>query len=115
MVGDADRQWLEPHYIDTSLSPIGRITTIIPEGPDHPNSLIDACIAFAPMYFERCPALARIKYELNEYERLDFHLEQDEIPATWYDLRKQALHYFKRLVIFKADLIQVDLQGYSIE
>ena len=115
LVGDADRQWLEPHYFDTSISPIGRISAIIPEGPYHPNSLIDACIAFAPRYFERCPALARVKYELNAYEGLDFHMGTDEIPDAWYDLRKQALHYFKRLVIFEANLTRVDLMGYSIE
>ncbi len=25
LVGDADRQWLEPHYFDRSITPIGRL------------------------------------------------------------------------------------------
>jgi hypothetical protein len=45
-VGDADRQWLEVHYFDQSIQPLGAITKIIPEGPNHPNPLLDACLCF---------------------------------------------------------------------
>ncbi len=48
LVGDGSRQWLEPHYVDPSIKPIGRIRAILPAGPDDPNSLLDACIASAP-------------------------------------------------------------------
>ena len=34
LVGDAGRQWLEPHYFDASIRPIGRIQLIVPAGPD---------------------------------------------------------------------------------
>jgi len=114
LVGDADRQWLEPHYFNQSLRPIGNIRTIIPEGPDHPNLLIDACVAFAPKYFEKCPSLEIIKQKLKDYDRLDFHLRREDIPSTWFDLRKEAYSYFKNLIIFEANLTQVNLEHYPI-
>ena len=46
LVGDGNRQWLEVHYLDASIMPMGSMKVIIPEGPDHPNTLIDACLAF---------------------------------------------------------------------
>ena len=48
LVGDADRQWLEPVYVNKNIKPIGNIKVIIPPGPDDPRMLLDACQAFAP-------------------------------------------------------------------
>ena len=39
LVGDASRQWLEPHYFDKSINPIGKLRSIIPAGPDQPEIL----------------------------------------------------------------------------
>ncbi len=104
LVGDADRQWLEPHYFLKSLKPIGKIRRIIPEVPNHPNSLLDACIAFAPEYFDKCPSLEKANRILVNYDSLDFNLHQEDIPSIWFDLRKEATPYFKRLTIFEANL-----------
>ena len=46
LVGEADRQWLEPHYVDRSIKPIGKLRVIVPAQSDQPDSLLDACIAF---------------------------------------------------------------------
>ena len=44
IVGDGHRQWLECSYVTKTPKPIGKIDTIIPEGPCHPNALLDARI-----------------------------------------------------------------------
>jgi len=103
-VGDADRQWLEVSYFDKNIKPIGNIHKIIPEGPNHPNSLIDACIAFYPEHFKNCPSMKLVEEKLSNYSSLDFDLEKDKIPEEWFNLREEAMPYLKKLNIFKADI-----------
>jgi hypothetical protein len=103
-VGDADRQWLEPHYFDSSIKPLGAIKIIVPEGPDDPHSLLDACIAFFPKHFEQCPSLGEAALLLEGATRLDFALDKKNIPVIWPKLREEAKPYFKRLHIFEAAL-----------
>lgn len=103
-VGDSNRQWLEPHYVDCSIKPLGAIKTIVPEGPDDPHSLLDACIAFFPKHFEQCPSLAEAALLLQDATRLDFDLDKPNIPVIWPKLREEAMPYFKRLHIFEAVL-----------
>ena len=59
-VGDAIRQWFEAHYIDNNIRPIGKIKSLVPEGPDHPNALLDACLAFYPSAFAHCASMAAV-------------------------------------------------------
>jgi hypothetical protein len=73
-VGDSDRQWLEAHYFDTGIRPIGNIKVVVPEGPDHPNALLDACLAFYPSAFTQCPSMTQVKTKLAAAERLGFDL-----------------------------------------
>ncbi|MDE0297811.1 MAG: hypothetical protein OXN17_04210 [Candidatus Poribacteria bacterium] len=107
LVGDADRQWLEAHYFDTSINPIGKISTIIPAGPDHPDALIDACLAFIPEYFESCQSLPQVAWTLRDEERIDFHLDGD--PPGWTQLREEARRMFRDLIIYEAKLSKVNL------
>lgn len=106
LVGDADRQWLEVHYFNRDIKPIGRARVIIPAGPDHPDSLIDACLVFFPEYFESCPSLAKVVKTLGNVSRIDFHLGGE--PSGWAQLREEARPLFKYLVIYKADLQKVN-------
>lgn len=50
LVGHGNRVWLEPHYFDTSIQPLGKLKVIIPARPDVPEEdlLLDALLAFAP-------------------------------------------------------------------
>ena len=109
LLGDADRQWLEPHYFNRSIHPIGKIRRMIPEKPDDENMLLDACIAFYPDFFKKCPTMERLKEKLKENTYLDFHLEKDKIPNEWYRLRQEAKPIFKTLNIFKAELTELKL------
>ena len=109
-VGDGNRQWLEPYYIDQSIKPIGVIKKIIPNGPNDPVSVLDACIAFYPHYFQKCPSLAEAVFLLgNDKTCLDFNLDPLNIPVIWKKLRKEARRYFKRLHIFEAVFVPFDL------
>jgi hypothetical protein len=101
-VGDSDRQWLEPHYVDVTIKPIGTLRSLVPEGPNHPNSLIDACIAFFPKHFRECPSLTEAVEQLRRVSRLDF--DKHNVPSVWQKLREEARPFFDRLNIFEADL-----------
>jgi len=113
-VGDADRQWLEVHYIDRSIKPLGQINTIIPESPNNPNGLIDACIAFYPKHFNKCNSLKLVREKISSFDSLDFHLGLKKIPKEWFMLRKEALPFFQKLNIFEGKLWPVPNQGYEI-
>jgi len=84
--GEGERRWLEPHYFDKTITPIGKIKVIIPESPE----LKDACVAFAPKFFEKCPTLEQVKKECSTITRLDFNLSKEKIPDSWYVLREEA-------------------------
>src|ERR1043165_3053644 len=77
-VGDADRQWLEPHYVVKGIRPLGELKSLVPEGPNHPHSLIDACIAFYPQHFRQCPTFSTVAELLRTSSGLDFHLGKKE-------------------------------------
>lgn len=109
-VGDAARQWLEPHYIDRSIAPLGAIRTIVPEKPNDPIALLDACIAFFPKHFEQCPSLASAAASLAGSTRLDFDQGKESIPPVWPTLRQEAMPHFKRLNVFEAELHPVVMQ-----
>jgi hypothetical protein len=85
-------------------APIGKIKVIVPEGPNHPNALLDACLAFYPSEFAQCGSMTAVQSKLAQAERLDFHTGQNEIPQEWYKLRSEALGPFRRLHIFEAEL-----------
>ena len=110
LVGDADRQWLEPRYFEKRIKPLGRVKVIIPAGPDHPDALIDACLAFCPKYFESCPSLVYVSEVLENERRIDFHL--DDEPQGWAQLREEARPFFRKITIYEAELKKI--QGRSL-
>jgi hypothetical protein len=107
LVGDADRQWLEPCYIDRSIRPIGRIRVVVPAAPNHADALLDACIAFSPMDFRSCPSLGEVEEQLRDAEHLDFHARPHEIPSAWARLREEARPLFAAMHIWRADLVPI--------
>ena len=107
LVGDADRQWLEAHYFDKSIRPIGRIQAIVPSGPNQKDALLDACIAFCPRHFRSCPSLAEVEKGLGDTDRLDFDARPQDIPVTWVRLREEARPLLASMNIWQADLVRV--------
>jgi hypothetical protein len=107
LVGNADRQWLEVKYFDPTMVPIGRIRRIIPEGPDDPASLLDACLAFGPARFRSCPSFTEVEAALRDAEDLDFHLGKSRIPSAWTRLRQEARPIYERFNIWEANLAPI--------
>lgn len=106
VVCDGNRQWLEPMYFDPEIMPLNGIRTIVPEGPDHPNALIDALIVFLPDHFRGCPSFDRVRRQLERarISRLDFDLEPGRIPREWSQLRIEALPLLQSLWLYEGDL-----------
>jgi hypothetical protein len=112
-VGDADRQWLQPHYVDRSIRPLGVIKSVVPATPDAPDSLLDACLAFYPLHFEQCPSLAEAALLLEDATHLNFHLDRLNVPVIWRALRKEAKPHFRRLNIFEGVLRRIKASEVS--
>jgi hypothetical protein len=125
MVGDADRQWLEPVYDpesqmraeeEGSMSrprPIGDVKALVPIGPDDPIAVLDAAIAFFPAFFAACPTLPHVEAQLSGVTRLDFNIGRS-VPSEWDQLRIEALPLFRELGIFEADLRPFNVNGVSL-
>jgi len=108
LVADADRQSWNAYIFDRQIRPMGRIRVIIPAGPDHPNALIDACIAFYPQHFESCPSLAAVAEKLKGKRHIDFHLDGE--PEGWRQLREEARPLFEQLIIYAAELTKINVR-----
>ena len=111
LVGDADRRWLEAHYFRPELRPIGNVSVVIPERPDSPTALMDACIAFLPEHFAACPSLAAVITALGSATRIDF-TNPASVPPQWPTLRSEAEQAFRNLNIWHATLLPVQLAGF---
>lgn len=108
-VGDADRQWLEAHYIDQTIKPLGSVRRVIPARPNAPEALLDACIAFFPTHFARCRSLPQVAAELDSVDALDFNNAAERVPKKWTELRDEAMPLFSKLNVFEAVLRRVGL------
>ncbi|RJP77709.1 MAG: hypothetical protein C4524_07765 [Candidatus Zixiibacteriota bacterium] len=108
LVSDAHRQWLEPHYFNHRIQPMGQVRVIIPESPDHPDMLLDACMAFFPEAFKSCPSFEYVANNVGSAERIDFEAHGE--PLGWYKLRQEAKPIFEQMGIWRADLVQISPQ-----
>ena len=102
-VGDANRQWLEVHYVDRSLQPMGKVTRFVPRRPNDPVNIMDACLLFYPEHFAKCSLISVVAEKLKDTEFVDFDLEEN-VPKEWPWLRYEARPYFEELGIFSAKL-----------
>jgi hypothetical protein len=113
-VGEGNRQWWESHYFDDSIAPLGNITVVVPEAPNHVNALIDSCIAFLPDIFSECPSMAEVRREASALTRLDFDADAKDVPSRWDRLRFEARATFADLAVFEATLARVDIRPTSL-
>ena len=105
LVGDGNRRWLEPRYFDDSLKPIGKLRTLVPEAPDHPDYLLDACIGFLPQAFEDCPSFKDVELKVGKADFLDFTDIPKETFLAWNKLREEARSIFMNINIWRAELV----------
>ena len=91
--GEGNRQWLQCLYVDQGLKPLSKIYRIIPCGPNDKNALLDACIAFAPEFFESCKSLKEINSNLSDTDILE-----EKRPEGWDKLREEAREIFEKKI-----------------
>lgn len=106
LAGDADRQWLECYYFDRRIRPLGRVRTIIPAGPNHPDMLLYAVIAFFPEFFRACPSLTEARSFLEDARKIDFDTGFN-VLLCWDKLREEAREHFGSLAIYKANFVLI--------
>ena len=90
---DNGRQALVCLYVDKSLKPLSKIWRIIPCGPNDKNALLDACLAFAPEFFESCESLNEVKSNLPDTDILE-----EKRPEGWEKLREEAHIIFEKKI-----------------
>lgn len=117
--GTSDRQWFEVQYarpvgrvfggVGRPIQPMAGVRVMIPEGPYHPDALLDATILFFPDHFADCPSLETVREEVTarvgDSGRIDFC---SGYPKAWQQLREEARPHLDRLAFFEADLRQMD-------
>lgn len=103
-VGAGHRMWLQMFTIGGRRST--RVRFVVPAGPNDPNTLIDAVLAFDIGRFAQCPSFGAVRDQLDGVERLDFDARLN-IPADWPALREEARPIFDRMGIWEADLREV--------
>jgi hypothetical protein len=93
--GDGHRIWYESHCLSEKIKPLGKISRIVPSGPEDKNQLLDAFITFAPDYFDSCPSMRTVREKVQGASFLDFELGEN-IPTEWEQLRSEARELLKK-------------------
>ena len=105
--GGGSRMWFEARRFGPR-DRFSRVRAMVPAGPNDPNALIDAVLAFDLGRFAECSSFAAVRDQLEGVDRLDF--DQDvNIPAAWPALREEARPIFERMGIWEADLNRIEL------
>lgn len=85
-VGTSDRMWFEVRdYRPHDQASTVRVT--VPAGPNDPDALLDAVLAFDLDRFADCPSFADVRDQLQGVERLDFDRGLN-IPPAWATARR---------------------------
>lgn len=101
--GEGEKRWYEAKYDEEKIKRLGNISSVIPVDRDDPNSILDACIAFAPNLFENCPSLKSVEQEVQDINMLDFSTGE-HVPESWNKLRNEAKKDLKNIHIYEADI-----------
>lgn len=109
-VGGADRMWFEIRDFRRPRRKVGEVKVVIPAGPEDPNALIDAVLAFDLGRFAECPSFDAVRDALTGVDRIDFDRDKN-VPAAWTGLREEARPIFDRMNIWEADLQPVQPRG----
>lgn len=102
LVGEGERQWFEPVYVSAPPQPLGALKVLVPAGPDHPDALLDACLAFHPRAFDACPSLPAVAAALGRETHLHVRHAPEGVGPLWEQLREEARPLFAKLSISEA-------------
>lgn len=101
--GEGEKRWYEAKYDEEKIKRLGNVSSVIPVDRDDPNSILDACIAFAPKLFENCPSLKSVKEEVKDTNMIDFSTGE-HVPKSWNKLRNEAKKDLENIHIYQADI-----------
>ena len=105
--GEGGRQWLQCINITLAPKPSrSRIWKIVPSSPNDKNALLDACLAFAPEFFESCESLNEVKSNLPDTGMLE-----EKRPEGWEKLREEARTIFEK----KIRMIEYPIPGKLLD
>ena len=105
--GEGGRQWLQCINITLAPKPSrSRIWKIVPSSPNDKNALLDACLAFAPEFFESCESLNEVKSNLPDTGMLE-----EKRPEGWEKLREEARPIFEK----KIRIIEFPIPGKLLD
>ena len=105
--GEGGRQWLQCINITLAPKPSrSRIWKIVPSSPNDKNALLDACLAFAPEFFESCESLNEVKSNLPDTDMLE-----EKRPEGWEKLREEARTIFEK----KIRMIEYPIPGKLLD
>jgi hypothetical protein len=105
LVGEGERRWFEPLYVNAPAQPLGALKVFVAAGPDHPDALLDACLAFHPSAFAACPSRAAVASALGEETRLALGHAPADLQRLWATLREEARPLFEKLPISEAKFV----------
>ena len=80
-----------------------RVEVIVPQGPNDPDMLLAAAMAFCPKVFQDVPGYTRMYESLEPRSYLDFDMDEG-VPADWAAIRELARPVFRQLTIYEADI-----------
>ena len=109
--GEGSRMWFEARHFRPHTR-ASKVRNMVPAGPNDPNALIDAVLAFDLGRFAECPSFAAVRDQLEGVDRLDFDRDVN-IPAAWPALREEARPIFEQMCIWEADLNRIELGGQT--
>lgn len=102
--GDSDRRWFEARYFEGGLRPMGNVRVLIPEGPKHPDQLLDCCLAFLPGIFGRTGGFGLVEGLLGSSDFIDLSQAQRHFMNAWGRLRSEQRLAFRGIPLYEADL-----------
>ncbi len=104
--GEGNRSWLEGHYPLTSkFGEHCSKKTLVPEGPDDPNMLLDGCLVFLTEIFSECEHYSELEKIVNSSDFIDLDLNK---PEGWDTMRKECVGYMGRLDVKTISLVPED-------
>lgn len=83
---DAGTWTFQPMYAASAGAPLGQVHTVT-TAAQHPDALLDACLAFYPAVFANCASLALVRQVVGEATELDL---SERLPVGWQALRAEG-------------------------
>ena len=126
-VWEGSRKVCIPIYIAPGVQQLGNIRSLVPGGPQEPESTLDTLLAYYPQAFDACPTMATVRRLTLSVSKLDLNIGDSKLHREyWPQLRTEAMPIFRELSFalgpltwygpqrFGANRVFPDLAGKSV-